>query len=138
MKIAKSRPYLRLFTEYDEGQPYLLNLTRNTLNEYEFLNESYQRILSLPKISADKNRAMYHAMSILKHVATFKYIEGIENEALKQSFEQSLKTCLSDTIDNDLQSEGVLDVKDDEKVVLTVQNLGKQSLYMTLLYLSSS
>jgi len=138
MEIAKSRPYLRLFTEYGEGQPYLLNLTRNTLNEYEFLNESYQRILSLPKIPADKNRAMYHAMSILEHVATFKYIEGIENEAPKQSFEKSLKTCLSDTIGNDLQSGGVLDVKDGEKVVLTVQNLGKQPLYMALLYLGPS
>lgn len=138
MEIAKSRPYLRLFTKNAEGQPYLFNLTRNIQNKYEFLNESYQKILSLPTIPADKNRAMYQVMSILEHVATFKYIEGIENQASKQSFEQLLKVCLSDTVGNDLQSGGVLDVKDGDKVVLTVQNLGKQPLYMALFNLGPS
>lgn len=137
-EIAQSRPYLHLFTENAEGQPYLLNLTRNTQNEYEFLNESYRRIPSLPKIPADKNRAMYHVMSVLEHVATFKYIEGIENQVPKKSFEQSLRICLRDSVGNNVRTGGVLDVHDGDKVVLTVQNLGNQPLYMALFDLGQS
>ena len=136
--IAKSIPYLRLFTENVEGQPYLFNVTRNECNEYEILNESNQKINFLPRIPGDRDKALNCVINILEHMATFKYVEGIENRFHKAPFEQSFTVHLRDEVGNVLEEGGGLEVKDGAKVNMTVQNFSKQPLYLALFDLGPS
>jgi hypothetical protein len=73
---AKRRRYLYISVENAEDQPCLFNVERN---EYEILDASCHEITSLPKIPSDRKWALDSALDLLEHLATFKYIEGIEN-----------------------------------------------------------
>ena len=136
--LAKSIPYMRLFTNTVEGQPYLFNVTRNEHSEYEILNESNQRINNVPTISAGRDNALRCVLNILEHITTFKYVEGIENRVLEAPFEQSFTVHLRDAAGSGLENWGALEVKDGARVSMTVENFSKQPLYLALFDLGPS
>lgn len=135
---AKQRRFLHLSTENVEGQPCLFNITRNERNEYEILDVSYQTIIGVPMIRLDRKGALDCAMDLLEHLATFKYIEGIENRIPTAVFEDSFRIHFSDGTGNDLGAAGLVDVNHEDELSLTVQNLSDKPLYVALFNLGPS
>jgi hypothetical protein len=135
---AKERRFLHLSPEDVEGQPCLFNVTRNERNEYEILDVSRQKITSLPTIPLDRKRALDCVVDLLEHLATFKYIEGIDNRIPTASFEKSFTIHLSDRIGSDCGAAGLLDVNHADELSLTVQNLSDKPLYVAIFDLGPS
>lgn len=139
MAAANQRRFLSLFSGDDEkGQPFLFNVTRNERNEYEILNESCQRIISLPKIPLGQTGAWNCLVKVLEHLATFKYFEGIENRSPSASFEKSFTLNLSDAVGSNLETAGFLDVTHESELSLTFQNESDMTLYLALFDLGPS
>ena len=138
MTAAKQRRFLHLSTENVEGQPCLFNITRNERNEYEILDVSYQTIIGVPMIRLDRKGALDCAMDLLEHLATFKYIEGIENRIPTAIFEDSFRIHFSDGTGHDLGAAGLVDVNHEDELSLTIQNLSDKPLYVALFNLGPS
>jgi hypothetical protein len=135
---AKQRRFLHLSTEDVGGQPCLFNVKCNEGNEYEILDESDQKIISLPTIPLDREGALDRVVEILEHLAAFKYFEGIENRISKAPFEHSFTIHLSDAIGHDLEAAGFLNVNEDDVLSLTVKNLSDKPLYLAIFDLGPS
>ena len=58
-------------------------------------------------------------MDLLEHLATFKYIEGIEKR-IPAAFEKSFQIRLSDEAGRDRGEAGFLDVNSEDKLSLSV------------------
>ena len=135
-------PFLRLWTKH-EGESYMFNAAVNDKEEaYEILDTSDQNIPHLPKIPRHRNTAATEVCRILDHLTTFKYFEGIENRIPRPEFENSfkidLKMELKDKTQVALKRGGFIHVDDSDKLVLSLQNLGSQSLYLALFDLRPS
>lgn len=138
MATAKRARFLQLSTEGREGQSCLFNIGRNERNDYDILDDSYHKILNLPTIPHDRKGALDHVVNILEHLATFKYVEGIENRIPKVSFEQSFTIHLRDAVGNDVEAGGFLDINHGGELGLTVQNLGEKPLCLAVFDLGPS
>ncbi|KAK3360990.1 hypothetical protein B0T24DRAFT_671656 [Lasiosphaeria ovina] len=79
--------FLRLCTEDEDTEPCIFHVTLNELDEFEILDTSQKRIVSLPAIPLNTPGASDRVMGILHHVATFKFFEGVENRTPNISFE---------------------------------------------------
>lgn len=132
ISATKQRRFVALATEDVGSQLCLFNITLNERNEYEILNGCYQKITSLPAIPSDRNGSLNHVIDILEHLATFKYFEGIDNRVPKMSFEHSFKLHLGNEGRRDLGEEGIIDVKHEDVLCLTVENLGEKPLYVAI------
>lgn len=130
---ASQRRFLNLFSGDDkEGQPFLFNVIRNGRNEYEILNESHQKIISLPTIPLGRTGAWNCVVKVLEHLATFKYFEGIENRSPSASFENSFELYLGDAVGSNMEVAGILDVKHESELSLTFRNLSDIPLYLAI------
>ena len=121
----------------DESISCLFNISLTASRDYQILNGSHNAIVSLPTIPSDKPRATENVLDILEHLATFKYIEGIENQNPQYSFEQSFTIDLKDRCGNNIESDGLTTVKHGETVTITVENFGSNPLYLTILDMGS-
>jgi hypothetical protein len=126
---AKQRRFLHLSTADMEGQPCLFNIILNDRNEYEILDGSCQKIPSLPTISLDRHEAVDCVVGLLEHLATFKYIEGIENRIPNTSFQDSFRIHLTGGAGDDLGA-GLLGVNHEGELSLTVQSTNDRPLYL--------
>jgi hypothetical protein len=134
---VKQRRFLHLSTADMEGHPCLFNVTRNEHNEYEILDGSWHKIPSLPTISLDRQGAFDCVVDLLEHLATFKYIEGVENRIPNTSFQDSFRIHLSGGIGDDLGA-GLLDVSHEGELSLMVQNANDKPLYLYIYDLGPS
>jgi hypothetical protein len=135
---AKRRRFLHLSTEDEGVESVLFNVIRNKRNEYEILDHSCEKIISLPTIPFDEEGALDRVMDILEHLATFKYFEAFENRMPSLFFEDSFTIHLSDATRNDLGTAGFLDVKHQDVLNLTVENKGTEPLYLAIFDLGPS
>lgn len=138
MPVMEHSRFLCLSTKDANEQPCLYSIKRNERNEFEILDGSSQKIDSLPTVPSDMEASLGRIVDLLEHLATFKYIEGIINRIPQSSFEHSFEVHLNAGLGNDLKSEGFLEVKHDDFLTLTVQNLSKKSLYLTIFDLGPS
>ncbi|KAA6413074.1 MAG: hypothetical protein FRX48_02818 [Lasallia pustulata] len=138
MATAKRARFLDLSTEDTEGQSSLFNIGRNERNDYIILDESYHKIFNLPTMLHNRKGALDHVVNILEHLATFKYVEGMENRIPKVSFEESFTIYLRDAVGNELEAGGFLDINHGGKMGLTLQNLGEKPLYLAVFDLGPS
>ncbi|KAF2195569.1 hypothetical protein K469DRAFT_544143, partial [Zopfia rhizophila CBS 207.26] len=129
---ANERGSLYLSIEGEEGQPCLFNVTRNTCDEYDILDESYQNIPSLPTILCGRKGGVYHVVDILVHLSSFKYFERIENRIPNQSFERSFGLHVRDGAGQDLTKAANIEVQDGDLLTLTLENLGPKPLYLAV------
>ena len=126
-EAAQQQRFLHLCTENDTD-PCIFNVTLNEHNEYEILDESLERIVSLPTLPLDTPGSSSGVMGVLQHLATYKYFEGVENRTPSPSFESSFSLLpLSGT-----GAFGTFDVKDGETWGFTVKNLGNKPLYLAI------
>lgn len=121
-----------------KDRPFLFNVTRNERNEYEILNGSCQRIISLPTMPLHKTGAWDCVKKVLEHLATFKYFEGMENRSPSAFFENPFAYYLSDAVGNKMEATGFLDVKHESELSLKFQNSSDRPLYLAIFDLGPS
>ena len=137
VEATNGKPFIELVIEEQEGQPCLFTVSLTEDDEYQVLDSSGSRIVSLPRIPCKKIGAIGQVVSILEHVATFKEVEGLENRIPQLSFGQLFAIHLEGGGEiND--AGGTLVVEDDETVTLVVENFGDSPLYLTILNLGPS
>lgn len=71
-------------------------------------------------------------MSILEHIATFKYIEAIENRTPCSDFERSFKICLESENRKGFGPISTLEVNNEDMLSLSIQNFGTKALYVSV------
>ncbi|KAM4057149.1 caspase domain-containing protein [Hirsutella rhossiliensis] len=129
--IKKLERILRNAKEGDSDEKTescLFNVTVNEHAEYEILDSEYQSIISLPAIPLEEPGASDRVANVLQHLATFKYLEGIENRHPDLAFEKSF---LLVPINGDGAPE-IFDVKHGGEWGFTIENLGETPLYLAL------
>lgn len=102
--------------------------------EYQILDERMCEISGLPTIPISSPLAISNTVSILDHVAKFKYIERLENRVPNLDFERSIRVQLADSKKTHVvDGMGVLHVSHDEIVELRCLNFSKKVVYLSLL-----
>ena len=133
MEATKQRYTRYLSIEGEEGQPCLFNVTQNTCNEYEILDESHRKIPSLQTIPCGGNEALYRVVDTLAHLSSFKYFERIENRIPNPSLENLFELRLRrDGAEQDLGKAAIIDVQHKDKLSLTIENLSRKPLYLVV------
>lgn len=137
VEAANGKPFIELVIEEKEGQPCLFTVSLTEDNEYQVVDSSHSRIVSLPKIPCKKMGAIGQVVSILEHLTTFKGVEGIENRIPKLSFEKLFAIHLEGGGKKN-DAGGMLVVEHNETVTLVVENFGDSPLYLAILNLGPS
>jgi hypothetical protein len=131
-QFEKERPFLQLISQNDKDKSCLFSVSLNASGDYQILDGSRNPIINLPIIPRDEPRAIGDILNILEHLATFKYVEGIENQNPQRPFERSFTIYLEDERGNKAETGGLLTVKHSERVTITVENLGAVPLYLAI------
>ncbi|OJJ84360.1 uncharacterized protein ASPGLDRAFT_327653 [Aspergillus glaucus CBS 516.65] len=126
---ARRRRHLHIISELTEAQPCQFIVKRDK-DRYFILDTSGQSIESLPP--TDAPRAVDSAMSLLEHLATFKYIEAIENRTPSSDFEESFEICLKSETGKDFGPIGIFEVNNEDTLSLSIQNFGTKALYVSI------
>ncbi|KAK0611677.1 caspase domain-containing protein [Immersiella caudata] len=125
---AEPQRFLRLCTEDEDTEPCIFHVALNEHNDYEILDGSLERIAGLRAISLDMPGASDHVMDTLRHIATFKFFEGIENRMPNASFEDSFDLSPLDRA----EVSGIFKVKHGGTWGLRVENRGDRPLYLAI------
>ncbi|KAF2809315.1 uncharacterized protein BDZ99DRAFT_498713 [Mytilinidion resinicola] len=119
-------------TDNASGVDYEFEVAVNENDEYHILDRRGVAIRSLPAVTSTDASHISKMATILEHLATFKYVEGIENQTPDRTFEQSFTCYLEDSSNNRVDSGQTLSVRHDEPFTLTVINHGSDPTYLTL------
>lgn len=97
------------------------------------LDASGDHVRNLPPLpySLD-DRSVGKLTNVLQHLATYKYIQAIENETPIDSFEESFTTYLEDGSQKQYKSGQTLEISEGDDFNLTVINQGKGALYLAV------
>jgi hypothetical protein len=104
--------------------------------DYQILDERMCRIPGLPTVSIASSSAISDTVSVLDHVAKFKYVESLDNRVPDPDFERSIRIQLANSVGNVAEDMGVLDVTHGETVLLRCLNLSKEPAYLSIFNLS--
>ncbi|KFG83778.1 putative caspase [Metarhizium anisopliae] len=115
----------------------MFNLAVNDSQEYEILDETLQRIRSLPTVPIDTPDAEHHVLATLQHLAEFKYAEGIENRLPNSSLEASF-SLLSSADAKAPDTWAVDDIEHGGIWRLALENHSESPLYMAIFNLTAS
>ncbi|KAE9363027.1 hypothetical protein N431DRAFT_296842, partial [Stipitochalara longipes BDJ] len=130
IETAKNKRFVPISAESAKDRPCLFSVTCNDQNEYEILDCSHQRIMSLPTISRYRKRALSTTVDILEHLATFKYIEGIENRIPNLLFEKGISIRLSDASQEISDASLFLHPKHNGEVTFVAENTSDMPIYV--------
>ncbi|KAG5752147.1 hypothetical protein H9Q70_005201 [Fusarium xylarioides] len=120
--------YCEIITHRDERALCMFELTINKLNKYEIVDEAKENMLQLPILDASLDDSFPKMMETLRHVATFKYFEGLAN--LLPSPELRAKYTLKPILDS--TTNGIFKVLDGETFGFTIENHADHPLYMAV------
>jgi hypothetical protein len=138
LEVAEGRRYLSTYIDGAEGRDALFNVKVNETKEHQILDQSRGEIHSLPTIHTESDGALPRVMDILEHIATFKYFTSIDNRVPSTPFKQSFPVRPQDKAGRDLGTQGVIDVGEDEELCLTIENLGSDTIYLSVFDLGPS
>jgi Caspase domain len=126
-EVAEGLPFLQLSTD-DEGEPCLFNVAVNKHHEYEIGDTTNRKILGLPTITANSPEATSVVLDVLHHLATFKYLEGLENRLPNATFQRSFVLESNSAIG----TSGVSNVKHRGIWSCTIENTSDRPLYLAI------
>jgi hypothetical protein len=129
-EAANNKRFVPIATESAKGRPCLFSVTCNDRNQYEILDCSHQRITSLPTIPRHRKGAITTTVDILEHLATFKYIEGIENRIPNLAFEKSISIRLSNHSREISDASLLLRLKHHGDVTFIAENTSDATIYV--------
>ncbi|KAK3984181.1 caspase domain-containing protein [Cladorrhinum sp. PSN332] len=127
-EAEKQQRFLHLCTEEDDTEPCIFHVALNEHEEYEIRDGSLERIASLPTISLGMPGASGRIMDVLKHLAMFKYFEGVENRTPNAAFEDSFSLLPM----HGSEASGVFEVRHGDQWGFSVENLGDRPLYLAI------
>ena len=70
----------------NEGNPCIFNVIFNENEEYEVVDVLDEKVVGLPTATVKSIGTIHAMLSMLQHLATFKYFEGLENRLLNMTF----------------------------------------------------
>ncbi|KAF5566591.1 metacaspase-1A [Fusarium napiforme] len=126
--MSKVLQYYETITDKDERALCMFELAINKLNQYEIDGASQENMLQLPKLDASLAGSFPKMMETLRHVATFKYFEGLSN--LLPSPELRAKYTLKPIVNS--ATNGIFKVLDCETFGYTIENHAGHPLYMAV------
>lgn len=135
MAAARRRRFLRFSTDEVEGEPSIFNVSRNDDDEYQILDTSYKRIICLPTVHVGSDESLNRVMDLLEHLATFKYIEGIENRNPTTTLQYSVTIETIGPDGEPLRLTDLQNVKNNDTLRLSIENTGETVIYVALCYL---
>lgn len=127
MSIANQKPAIQLSSRKKGDPGDLFSLLRKEHN-LEIRDGLLRKLPAVPTVSLKSEGPLNRVLHILEHLGTFKYFEGVQNRTPNAAFEKSFACNVSPTFERD----GMVRVKDEGIVMLTVENLGDKPLYMTV------
>jgi uncharacterized caspase-like protein len=117
--------YLRIIetestSQNEYGEPCLYNVRVNVNDQYEVLD-----VFPIPTIQRSSNDAAKQIVRILRHIADFKYFEGVENRRPCSRLQAALQ------IECDISpgSSNKIDVMHGDKITFSFVNTGSENLY---------
>ncbi|KAK4182727.1 hypothetical protein QBC35DRAFT_346243, partial [Podospora australis] len=127
-EAEKQQRFLHLCTEEDDTEPSIFHVALNEHEEYEIRDGSLERIASFPTISLGMPGASDRIMDVLKHLAMFKYFEGVQNRTPNAAFEDSFSLLPM----HGSGASGVFEVRHGDQWGFSVENLGDRPLYLAI------
>ncbi|KAL8759344.1 MAG: hypothetical protein Q9184_003649 [Pyrenodesmia sp. 2 TL-2023] len=85
---ANGRRFLQLLAE-DEGEPCIFNVTVNENEEYEVVDVLHKKVVGFSTATVNSFGTIDAMLSMLQHLATFQYFEGLENRLPNMTFQRS-------------------------------------------------
>jgi hypothetical protein len=126
-EAAAGSPFLELMeTDSPESCNYAIGI--NNSNQYEISGSMQDKMLELPKIHVESERAIEETTRVLHHLAIFKYFEQVENRLQNPEFLASY--TLSTT--SSPNASGVFDVPHRGIWSFTIKNHKETPLYMAV------
>ena len=136
--VEKANRGFQIHADDNHPRPWSYTVDINGSGHYEILDQEGQALPWLPTLSKDERDSTEAVMGILNHISKFKSIESIENRVSDASFKQHFKVSMEGPDQPIQESTGVLNVKDQQKVKLVIQNYGSSVLYAYVYNLNSS
>ncbi|KAI9767483.1 MAG: hypothetical protein M1839_004494 [Geoglossum umbratile] len=124
----EAHPFLQLSMEENTSESSVFNVSLNTENAYEVQGSASCKIPNLSPLSRDGNRAPVSLTTMLGHLATFKFFEGMENQQPDPTFEGSFSL----EPDCDVGQDGRFEVKHQSSWTLKFTNLSNTPIYITI------
>lgn len=128
--------------EKADSQACIFSVDLNSNNDtYEVLYGGRGRVPTLPAVPSTAPKAADHIWSIVGHAATFKFLEGLENQAPDLEFEKTFKIRASAASEPDSfgdASSSILDVPHEGDLSFIVENHGEDPLYLALFIFTST
>ncbi|KAF2686512.1 hypothetical protein K458DRAFT_298180, partial [Lentithecium fluviatile CBS 122367] len=119
------------------GTPCAFNVVLNAQHDYEICDSSLRRVRTIPVISSNQENAKHFVINTLEHIASYKYIESIENRIPEPSLADSFTFEFGKKHTSTATSvTGTLQVQEDERFGFRFQNLGRDSLFVYLYILN--
>ncbi|KAK4457495.1 caspase domain-containing protein [Cladorrhinum samala] len=128
-EAAKQQRFLHICVGGDDTKACLFYVKLNENNDkFEIQDGLLKKIASLPEIPLTMSGASDRVMDVLRHMATFKFFEGIENRMPNLSFRSSFDL---DSIDR-AGASGVFDVRHGDTWGFRIENRGARPLYLAI------
>ncbi|KAI0595952.1 caspase domain-containing protein [Biscogniauxia sp. FL1348] len=130
--ILRERSFMQV-VETDSTQTCAFNVHLTDGHQYQILNGAGNPIPYTPLIPRDRPTAEADVLDVVEHLARFKYVEGIYNQDVQPSFEQTFTVYLEDQLGNRLPTGKVAEVKHGDSITVAVKNFGANPLYLNIL-----
>lgn len=130
--------YVRFITgqedkEYPPGEPCMFHVvTKN--GEYKVVDALFQPIPSVPAVPCNYDEAQKTLVDLLRHIAKFKYFEGVENRILCETF----RTLFSFTSNRPAANSNWIEMEHGAIWNLTMKNRSDKPLYVAVFNLRPS
>ncbi|PYH47506.1 caspase family protein [Aspergillus saccharolyticus JOP 1030-1] len=136
---ARGSHFLEFHAEESQGRSCQFYLESPQNETYRILDSSGDAILGFPFHPAEDSGVSDEVLRALEHMATFKFIEGLDNRNPNPQFEAMFRYTLLDQLNSPYDFTGTLDVDDATIVTLEFENLSQGTpLYMTVLDMNPS
>ncbi|OCK98481.1 uncharacterized protein K441DRAFT_654680 [Cenococcum geophilum 1.58] len=112
-----------------KGNPSCFHVILNSEKEYEILDQFDQRIVNLPAMPQAQTD-VYRISDTIEHLAKFKLVKELTNEAQTPSFRESFNVRIIDVSGNIHNPGSLVNVQECEAFHLEVENKGAKELYV--------
>jgi hypothetical protein len=121
------------------GIAFSFHVALTDLGQYEILDEYRNVIAQVPAVSkASSGAGLSNILETIEHLTWFKHVRAITNQSPSVSFQNSLSIRLTAPPNKTFDPTGVVEVRDGDRLVLEVRNLGSSALFFYIYNMDSS
>jgi hypothetical protein len=135
-QAARDLTRLSLIESESTDCPALYTVQRNSEEEYQVHNAVGEPLSHVPTVPISAQNAQQQVLSIVEHIAKFKFIESLENKNPQSEFENSFEVWMGQNGSKfSDQTGGVMTVKHGDSIEISIKNNGNSILYFSFLNL---